>query len=60
MMPPMNQGWGGAPTPQGAWMSGAQQGQGRGGDGQWYGGYKMQGGPQYPPPGYVQPSVRYA
>ena len=43
--------------PQGAWMSGAQQGQGRGG-GQWYGGYK--GGPQYAPPGYVQPSVRYA
>lgn len=36
--------------PQGAWMSGAQQGQG----------YKGKEGAQYPPPGYVQPSVRYA
>ena len=58
MMPSMNQGWGGNPMPQGAWMSGAQQGQGRGGSGFGYGGYK--GGQQYPPPGYVQPSVRYA
>lgn len=46
--------------PQGAWMSGAQQGQGGGGSGYGYGGYNNGGGPQYPPPGYVQPSVRYA
>lgn len=58
MMPPVNQGWGGGPMPQVAWMSGAQQGQGRGASGYGYGGYK--GGPQYPPPGHVQPSVRYA
>lgn len=57
-MPPMNQGWGGGPKPQGAWMSGAQQGQGRSGGGNGYGGYV--GAPLYPPPGYVQPSVRYA
>lgn len=44
--------------PQGMWMSGAQQAQGRGGISDAYGGYKA--GPQYPPPGYVRPSVRYA
>lgn len=44
--------------PQGLWMSGAQQAQGRGGSGHGYGAYN--GGPQYPPPGYMQPSVRYA
>ena len=45
----MQQGWGGGPMPQGAWMSGAQRG---GQNGGWGGGY-----PNY---GYVQPSVRYA
>ena len=53
MPPPMQQGWGGAPMPQGAWMSGAQRGGGRGFDG---GG----GWANYPNHGYQQPSVRYA
>jgi len=52
----MQQGWGGGPVPQGAWMSGAHQGRGLGANG---GGPYGWGG--YPPQhGYVQPSVRYA
>jgi len=56
MPPPMQQGWGGGSVPQGAWMSGAQQGRGAGGDGG--GSYGWAG---YPPHhNYVRPSVRYA
>lgn len=63
----MQQGWGGGPVPQNAWMSGGQhQGSGRGpgpgpgpGPAGFNGGYNGGWG-GYPQHGYQQPSVRYA